>query len=118
MTEWTAETIKEAYPYLYETHLHTSQGSACGKAEGAQMARACKAAGYTGIFVTDHNWGGNTAVDRSLPWEEWTAEFAKGYREARAEGDRLGTRASCDGRIGCPFHYDFRRRDSVSEEAG
>lgn len=26
MTEWTAETIKEAYPYLYETHLHTSQG--------------------------------------------------------------------------------------------
>ena len=63
MTEWTAETIKEAYPYLYETHLHTSQGSACGKAEGAQMARACKAAGYTGIFVTDHNWGGNTAVE-------------------------------------------------------
>ena len=46
MTEWTAETIKEAYPYLYETHLHTSQGSACGKAEGAQMARACKAAGF------------------------------------------------------------------------
>lgn len=90
MTEWTTETIREAYPYLYETHLHTSQGSACGKAEGAQMARACKAAGYTGIFVTDHNWGGNTAVDRSLPWEEWTAEFAKGYQEARAEGERLG----------------------------
>ncbi|MDE7016046.1 MAG: histidinol-phosphatase [Lachnospiraceae bacterium] len=82
--------IREEYPYLYETHLHTVQGSACGRCTGAQMARACKEAGYTGIFVTDHNWGGNTAVDRKKPWDEWVAEFCTGYESAKAEGDKIG----------------------------
>ncbi|MCR5249505.1 MAG: PHP domain-containing protein [Lachnospiraceae bacterium] len=78
------------FPYLYETHLHTSEGSACGKCPGAEMARACKEAGYDGIFVTDHAWGGNTAVDRSLPWREWVELFALGYRHAKEWGDENG----------------------------
>lgn len=86
----TVEEIREQYPYLYETHLHTSESSACAQKPGAEMARACKEYGYTGIFVTDHNWGGNTAVDRTLPWEEWVEQFFKGYEHAKAEGDRLG----------------------------
>lgn len=77
----------EGYPFLYETHLHTSQGSACGVNTGYEMARAAHEAGYTGIIVTDHNWGGNTRVDRSLPWKEWVQEFAKGYQDAKAYGD-------------------------------
>ncbi len=83
------ELLKE-YPYLYETHLHTSQGSACGRSTGAEMAKACKAAGYTGIIVTDHNWGGNTAVNRRMPWQEWVEEFVKGYEDARKMGERIG----------------------------
>ena len=71
--------IRERYPYLYETHLHTSESSACARSTGAEMARACKEYGYTGIFVTDHNWGGNTCVDRDLPWEEWVDLFCLGY---------------------------------------
>lgn len=78
------------YPYFYETHLHTKESSACAKSSGADMARACKRAGYTGIFVTDHNWHGNTAVDRSLPWEELVRQFAKGYEEARRVGEQIG----------------------------
>lgn len=54
------------------------------------MARACKEYGYTGIFVTDHNWGGNTAIDRNKPWNEWVNEFCKGYENAKTEGDRIG----------------------------
>lgn len=80
----------EGYPFLYETHLHTSQGSACGRNSGEDMAKAAKAMGYTGIIVTDHNWGGNTAVDRSLPWEEWMDEFIKGYQEALEYGQEHG----------------------------
>lgn len=83
-------SIREQYPYLYETHLHTSESSACARSTGAEMARACKDYGYTGIFVTDHNWGGNTATDRSLPWDEWVDTFALGYEHAKAEGDRIG----------------------------
>lgn len=82
--------IREKYPYLYETHLHTSESSACAGSTGAEMARACKEYGYAGIFVTDHNWGGNTATDRRLPWEEWVDTFAQGYEHARAEGDKIG----------------------------
>lgn len=84
------EKIREQYPYLYETHLHTSESSACAGNTGAEMARACREYGYAGIFVTDHNWGGNTAVDRSLPWEEWVDTFEQGYRHAAEEGARIG----------------------------
>ncbi len=86
----TEEEILKKYPYKYETHMHTSEGSACGQVEGAKMARAYKEAGYKGVIITDHNWGGNTAVDRSLPWEEWIDTFFKGYEHAKEEGDKIG----------------------------
>jgi len=73
---------KEDYPYLYETHLHTSQSSRCAHASGREMAKAAKAAGYTGIIVTDHNWYGNNCIDPALPWEQWVEEFCKGYEDA------------------------------------
>lgn len=76
--------------YKYETHLHTVQGSACGWLTGAEMARIFKNGGYTGIVITDHFFGGNTAIDRSLPWEQWVEQFCKGYESAKAEGDRIG----------------------------
>lgn len=82
--------INPEYPFVYETHLHTNQGSACGHNTGAEMARALKAAGYAGFFVTDHFVGGNTAVDQSLPWEEWVEGYCKGYEDAKEEGDRIG----------------------------
>lgn len=76
--------------YKYETHMHTSEGSACGKFTGAEMARAFKEAGYTGIFVTDHFFNGNCAMDRHLPWEERVELFCKGYENAKMEGEQIG----------------------------
>lgn len=35
----------ETQRYLYETHMHTSEASACAGSTGTQMARAYKAAG-------------------------------------------------------------------------
>lgn len=40
--------------YIYETHLHTSEGSACGRSRAIDIVDAYKAAGYTGIIITDH----------------------------------------------------------------
>ncbi len=76
--------------YLYETHMHTCEGSACSRASGAELARAYSKAGYTGIIVTDHFVYGNTAVDRKLPWTEWVEKFCLGYERAKEEGDRIG----------------------------
>lgn len=84
------EKIRERYPYLYETHLHTSQASACAKNTGEEMARACKEYGYTGIFVTDHNWGGNTIIDNRLDWDTWVDQFCLGYEQAKEQGDKIG----------------------------
>ena len=77
-------------PFLYETHMHTCQASACGRATGKEQARVYKDAGYTGIIMTDHFFGGNTAIDRSLPWEERVDLFWRGYEDAKEEGDRIG----------------------------
>lgn len=77
------------YPFKYETHMHTMQGSACARSTGADMARAYKEAGYTGIIITDHFFYGNTAVDRSLGWEEWVANYCKGYEDAYQEGRKI-----------------------------
>lgn len=76
--------------YKYETHLHTKEGSACASAPAAEMARAHKAAGYDGIFVTDHFFNANTAVPRELPWEERIDRFFLGYERAKEVGDQIG----------------------------
>lgn len=76
--------------YRYETHLHTCQGSACGASTGAEHARFYKARGYQGIFVTDHFFGGNTAVPRELPWAERVERFCAGFEDAWNEGQRIG----------------------------
>ncbi len=78
-------TIKD-YPYLYETHLHTRPGSACAHNSGAEMAEAAHLMGYAGIIITDHNWGGNTGIDRALPWEQWVDGFITGYENASEYG--------------------------------
>lgn len=76
--------------YLYETHLHTAQGSLCGVSEGREYPALYKALGYSGIFITDHFFQGNCAVDRSLPWEEKIRLYMLGYLDAKAEGDCIG----------------------------
>lgn len=81
---------RKEYPYLYETHLHTKEASACARSSAADMARACRQAGYSGIFVTDHNWYGNSAIDRKLDWKDFVEQFAKGYESAKRIGDEIG----------------------------
>lgn len=75
--------------YKYETHLHTRQASACATATGEQQALAYKAAGYTGIIITDHFFRGNTCISHSKPWEERINLFCSGYEDAKRTGDKI-----------------------------
>ena len=68
--------------YLYETHSHTSEGSACGKVHGADYINYMKEKGFHGMIVTDHFFNGNCAVDRRLPWKERVDRYTLGYRKA------------------------------------
>ena len=76
--------------YIYETHCHTSQGSACGQMTGEELARYYKKAGYDGIIVTDHFFNGNCAVDPGLDWEKKCELYCEGYRDAKRVGDEIG----------------------------
>ena len=76
--------------FKYETHLHTKESSACGKATGAEHVHFMKEQGYQGIIVTDHFLNGNSRISKELPWEERIDLFCKGYEEAKKEGDRIG----------------------------
>ena len=76
--------------FLYETHLHTSQGSLCGSSRGKDYIRAYLERGFTGIMVTDHFFNSNTAANRALSWTDWVNAYCKGFEEAREEGARLG----------------------------
>ncbi len=76
------------YIYKFEMHSHTCWCSACGQSSPQEMAAAYYNAGYAGMVVTDHFLWGNTAVDRSLPWEEKMSAYWRAYEAAKdwAEG--------------------------------
>lgn len=76
--------------FKYDTHLHTSSASACASASGKYQALAYKNAGYTGIFITDHFFRGNSCIPSTLSWEERVNLFCEGYEEAKSVGDQIG----------------------------
>lgn len=69
--------------YLYETHCHCSRCSRCAHSTPAQLVHAYHSAGYAGLVLTDHFVLGNTAVDRSLPWEEQVRQYHEAFWEAK-----------------------------------
>ena len=76
--------------YKYETHLHTSDSSACGRSRGADYLEGYKALGYDGIFVTDHFYLGNTCVSRELPWNEWVERYCQSYYNTKEAATGTG----------------------------
>ncbi|MBR4760997.1 MAG: PHP domain-containing protein [Lachnospiraceae bacterium] len=69
--------------YLYETHLHTVQASACGRVTGKDYIPYMKSKGYAGIIVTDHFFTGNCAVPQALPWDERVKWYTSGFQQAK-----------------------------------
>ena len=75
--------------FIYETHMHTSQASACGRSPGRDYIQKYMDAGYSGIIITDHFFRGNCGIDRHLSWKERVHLFCKGYEDAREAGAKL-----------------------------
>lgn len=76
--------------YRYETHFHTAETSACASASAEKQVQFYKSRGFTGVFVTDHFFNGNTCVPHSLPWDERVERFCLGYENAKHYGDEYG----------------------------
>lgn len=74
--------------YVYETHLHTIEGSACSSTPAVSYIDYMKGLGYSGVIVTDHFFNGNSAIPRNLPWKERIERYAQGYEHMlEAAGD-------------------------------
>lgn len=69
--------------YIYETHLHTAEASACAVTTGAEAVDAYRKLGYSGFFITDHFFNGNCAIDRDLSWQDKVEAYCLGYEHAK-----------------------------------
>ena len=76
--------------YLYETHMHTAEASACAVSGAAEQAAAYKRRGYAGIIVTDHFLNGPTTCPANWPWAQKMKRVVSGYAAAKQVGDRIG----------------------------
>ena len=84
--------MKKDTGFYIQMHLHTAEASRCARVGGADMARACKEAGYDLIIVTDHFFNANTTTDPGDPWEKQVEDLFAGYRAAKAVGEKIGLR--------------------------
>lgn len=89
--------------YIYETHLHTVEGSRCGRTPAREYIPYYLDMGYQGIVVTDHFYGNvSYTPDRSAPWREQVDHYCRGYEEALDEGVKRGL----DVFFGIEQHFD------------
>jgi hypothetical protein len=75
-----------------ETHCHTKEVSPCSRIGGAELIRLYHQYGYYAVIITDHFK--DEVFDhprmRGKSWEEKVELYLSGYRNAKAQGDKLG----------------------------
>ena len=76
--------------FKYETHMHTSEVSACAVSPAAEQVRAYSARGYAGVIVTDHFINGFSTCPGKLPWDKKMKHIVSGYELAKKAGDKYG----------------------------
>ena len=83
--------------YKYETHLHTSPVSRCGKASVRENLEFYKELGYDGVFITNHFIDGNVNIDIDAPmsYEEKINFYFSDYEDAVELGKKIGIKVFC-----------------------
>lgn len=76
-------------PYLYETHVHTSEVSRCGHVPVAEVVANYIDLGYNGLVLTDHI---NRSTFRNLQdasWDEMVTFYLTAYHIACETAEKL-----------------------------
>ncbi len=76
--------------FRIDTHMHTSETSACGKIAAKDAVRLYHQAGYQGVIITDHYYDGFFEALGKMNWEQKIDHYLSGYRSAHEEGKKLG----------------------------
>lgn len=69
--------------YKYQMHAHTLPCSACSKITPTELVDSLHKGGFSGCVITNHFMGGNTGIDRKLPWEEFVRAYELDYLELK-----------------------------------
>lgn len=72
--------------YLFDTHVHTSESSSCGKVSAADIVKRYKKLGYDGIIITDHVHASQFAK-HGKTYEQQAKKYLEGYKTAKAFED-------------------------------
>ena len=84
-------TERDTMHFKLDAHIHTSETSICAYSSGAEVAQCYHNLGYDAIVITDHlNNGFINRQKDSTHWASCVHSFLKGYRAAKAAGDKLG----------------------------
>jgi len=75
--------------YKYDTHAHTSETSPCGRVPAAELVQQYKAAGYSGVVITDHYFGDFFRRMLFRSWPKKIGTYLKGYKNALVEASKL-----------------------------
>lgn len=76
--------------FKYDTHVHTSETSRCGKIDAETVVRLYKNAGYHGIVITDHYIREFFENMPDTDWNKKIDRYLSGYNKAFEEGKRTG----------------------------
>ena len=76
--------------YKYETHCHTSEVSKCSHITAEDLVSFYKDEGFSGVFITDHFFNGNTTVECGQKWEKMVEDFCEGFKKASKKGSEIG----------------------------
>jgi predicted metal-dependent phosphoesterase TrpH len=76
--------------YKFDTHVHTSETSPCGRVDAKTLVRLYKKAGYSGVVITDHYYSGFFEALGEKNWEEKIDLYLRGFNTAAEEGRKEG----------------------------
>lgn len=76
--------------FFYEMHQHTNRCSLCGRVEVKELIKALAEQGVDGVVFTNHFRYGNTAIDRTLPFEDFCKEYIEDYQIGKEEAKKYG----------------------------
>ncbi len=107
--------------YKYEIHCHTSECDKVATLTGAELVRAYKDKGYSGMVITDHyfsiffDWFKDELETKSH--KEIITRWLKGYYSAKNEGEKTGftvlpgAEVRIDGTINDYLVYGLEEKD-------
>ncbi|AGC67499.1 PHP domain protein [Thermoclostridium stercorarium subsp. stercorarium DSM 8532] len=93
--------------FKFDTHVHTSETSPCGKVDAKTVVQLYKKAGYHGIVITDHYIREYFEGLPHLSWNQKIDEYLKGYFTALEEGRKTGLRVL----LGIELRFDENSND-------